>query len=775
MPTYYTTISVDLRHLDGSAHGGTLKATLGRAVTLANGSTVPAQTYSWAIDGATGTTVSGTISLPSTDSATPASVPMAISFTPTGGTAQTLGSIVPPTTASTVTLASLLAAGAGTYVVINTPVQASGLAVCADLATLQATSAAFGTRVIVQDIGIYRYDPNSTATVDGSSVIAYRTGVGRWHLEIPALGHPVRVFDIRDYGGKVDGVTNDKAAFDAAVAAARAAGGGTVTIPAGTCVLAKANLGTTGAGLTGITLAGAGMGVTTIKWVSGTGWLVQMVDGVRCGIRDLTIDCVGQAAGGALRLFGCQECILERVEVKNAYDSSIAVTGPSSGLGIGSATAKNNVVMNCTTRAQQHFVGTGLAQFLAGDGAQGTRFINCFGLSEGGHADLFDADEAPDTVYVGCRAIGNTSPPTVGGFMAEGSGAATLNVTWIGCHAEAVGSGFYWAEHVLGQMVGCTATNCRDSYGVRVAGLGGILTNCVFDNIGQNNSDQTCGLVIESKATVTGCRWLNTTYDCATIYKAPGTPADDARVTFVGCEFDKKVSIYEDSVAKNISFIGCMFTSTTGILTTDANTVHLTAQGCTFTNKGLSITRIGFALIQGNRFNAVGGWASEAIGTATDRANGAIRDNIFDGYTTAFYNNTASGSALKIGKNNFTSSGVPLADSPAAMPETDRQTFTVPMTLVGGVAQTIPGLTGADRGAYLVTIQGRTNDDACGLYVAAKASNAVNGTVATLTQQPDNGTANNYTITWTGTNKLQVTHTTGKTVDVTVVRISAQN
>ncbi len=67
-------------------------------------------------------------------------------------------------------------------------------------------------------------------------------------------------FNVKDYGAKGDGTTDDTAAITAAVTAATAAGGGTVFVPQGTFIVSA-----TIALTTNITLAGAGHGATLIK------------------------------------------------------------------------------------------------------------------------------------------------------------------------------------------------------------------------------------------------------------------------------------------------------------------------------------------------------------------------------------------------------------------------------------------------------------------------------------------------------------------------------
>lgn len=50
---------------------------------------------------------------------------------------------------------------------------------------------------------------------------------------LPLPAHAAHLFDVREFGAKGDGRTIDSGAFNAAIAAAARAGGGTVLIPAG--------------------------------------------------------------------------------------------------------------------------------------------------------------------------------------------------------------------------------------------------------------------------------------------------------------------------------------------------------------------------------------------------------------------------------------------------------------------------------------------------------------------------------------------------------------
>ncbi|HEY9216662.1 MAG TPA: putative Ig domain-containing protein, partial [Phenylobacterium sp.] len=107
-------------------------------------------------------------------------------------------------------------------------------------------------------------------------------------------------YNVRDYGATGNGVANDRAAIQAALDAAYAAGGGTVYIPAGTYAIDGGSASRTYAGLQvrdNVTIVGDGMGQTVIKAMAGnsvgfTG-LIRTPVGVATGnvtISDLTLD-----------------------------------------------------------------------------------------------------------------------------------------------------------------------------------------------------------------------------------------------------------------------------------------------------------------------------------------------------------------------------------------------------------------------------------------------------------------------------------------------------
>ena len=217
MANEYTSITIDLTGQGGTGVDGTLYAELFQTVTLANNDTVPPRKYS-----ATVTTGAGSLVLPCTATAIKGTnAPFKVTFIPTSGAEVTLGRIIPTESATAVQLSDLLEVGATSAVPVTTyNVDNTTLTISPSIAHLQAMrSLTDGDRVLVQDVGIYRYASASTATADEATIVTPQNAVGRWLLEV-AGSDSVRLVDVKSYGATADGVTADDAAITAAIAAA---------------------------------------------------------------------------------------------------------------------------------------------------------------------------------------------------------------------------------------------------------------------------------------------------------------------------------------------------------------------------------------------------------------------------------------------------------------------------------------------------------------------------------------------------------------------------
>lgn len=132
------------------------------------------------------------------------------------------------------------------------------------------------------------------------------------------------VFNVKDYGAKGDGTTNDRGAINAAITTCSAAGGGVVYLPEGTYRVGN-NAGPTAISLSGnVHLMGAGRGATVIELMDDSNDHVIEVSGNNWAITDLTVDgrradqdSLGSQTHG-IRGDG-QYWRIENIEVRNAF------------------------------------------------------------------------------------------------------------------------------------------------------------------------------------------------------------------------------------------------------------------------------------------------------------------------------------------------------------------------------------------------------------------------------------------------------------------------
>ncbi len=145
-------------------------------------------------------------------------------------------------------------------------------------------------------------------------------------------GNPDAVFDVTTFGARGDGLTNDTAAFAAAIGAADLAGGGTVYVPAGRYVFGKPALLNQAsiiiAGTVPVTLRGAGRDVTSlIETVPHKGLLSVRTDGT--AVEDVTLD-TQTNDGGAAIFVQANNTLLEHARVLGgAHAFAIYYAGPS--------------------------------------------------------------------------------------------------------------------------------------------------------------------------------------------------------------------------------------------------------------------------------------------------------------------------------------------------------------------------------------------------------------------------------------------------------------
>jgi hypothetical protein len=328
---------------------------------------------------------------------------------------------------------------------------------------------------LTQTVADGRYLPTSAGAtfvgVSGDQTVGGVKTFGQTPV-IPG-GKPVPLdwFNVRVFGATGDGTTNDRAAIQAAIDAASAAGGGVVYLPKGTYRIGSS---LTPTNATGVQLVGAGW-ATTIKITEGMNdWAIKF-DGTdtRLRIADLTIDgnCTAQTAGGGVYAVGAVQCLFENVHFVGCYDWGIYF-GPQTGNIFG----HNNKVTNClfdnamgsagigggiymTSNDENIILGCDF-EYLGGSGTgpvaildkAGTQFITACNFVNGGHGCIgvrvqdcqstritgcnFDGTSG-DSIFLAasrCNVVGNTIfSPGVAGTSGQASGihleyAATNNV-----------------------------------------------------------------------------------------------------------------------------------------------------------------------------------------------------------------------------------------------------------------------------------------------------------------------------------------------------------
>lgn len=126
--------------------------------------------------------------------------------------------------------------------------------------------------------------------------------------------------NVRAFGARGDGVTDDTASIQAAIASLTPANGGIVFFPAGVYLISGALV--IPAAATGYTLRGCGKNATSIRTTHGTAdMLTAGATAVLTSVEDMQFEClVARTAGSAIAFTGTQQFALRRLRFVDTYN-----------------------------------------------------------------------------------------------------------------------------------------------------------------------------------------------------------------------------------------------------------------------------------------------------------------------------------------------------------------------------------------------------------------------------------------------------------------------
>jgi len=509
-------------------------------------------------------------------------------------------------------------------------------------------------------------------------------------------------FNAKTFGATGDGRTNDTAALRRAIAAAVRAGGGQVYLPQGTYRTNDLHVGRNGNGrqptVRNVHIVGEGIGVTVLRHNAGAGeyGAITLIDAAQCSVRELTIDSSrirGRGTNGGLLLFGCQDCLLENVEVRHSNYRTISVAGTL--FEFGRLPARNTIVRGCIGRGQRLWDGNAAAMLIASDEASATTFVDCVAYAERFEGDLFGADDASATVFRGCRAYGDGAA-SAGFWIEHDKGERPAFFT--DCYVEnAVNVG-------IGGIEGAERMQLQNCHLYRVAknaiwggGTGRLFVDgCIVEECGKTLPKPQGTIQMHGGGSISNTRITNGRIKspAISIYN-DGHGTTSALVHIDGCVTDGDISVLRRA-ALTVNITGTTFLERAKLVVDRATTTTVSVNSCLFMNEGVEVAGADNVVLSGNVFRARRGFRGAAItGKAKAKNPISVSNNSFFDYKTV-----RSGSLdLHATANRFVRCGETLEDAGAG-----GATSTHRLRVQAGRPTVIPGV--GKPGIYFVLVAG---------------------------------------------------------------------